>query len=159
MAEHSPRNQSSAKEWLDRARLDADNARSLHEVAMPAYDNVGFLCQQATDKLLKGYLVPHGCTIPKTHDIRTLLVGHIAAVDADLARQARLADELTPYAVAARSPSGFGPVSRVTAAQLIAFMERPWALFEPRIQEPVAAEEEQKPSTDAADEADGDSDD
>ncbi|MFO8080997.1 MAG: HEPN domain-containing protein, partial [Armatimonadota bacterium] len=69
----SPEAEESAKEWLDRARLDAENALALYDSYPSAYDNVGFLCQQATEKLLKAYLVAHSHSFPKTHDIRTLL--------------------------------------------------------------------------------------
>jgi HEPN domain-containing protein len=133
MDAHSRSTEASARRWLERARLDLEDAKALHDLRPTAYDNVGFLCQQATEKLLKAFLVAHRQSFPKTHDIRTLLVGHVAAIDSQLAVEARFADELTPYAVAARYPAGFAPVSRETADELIATMDRVWDLFEPRI--------------------------
>lgn len=138
MDKRSPEAEESARRWLDRAELDADNARSLYDSFPSAYDNVGFLCQQAIEKLVKAFLISHSQDYPKTHDIRTLLIAHVEAIDAELAVEARFADELTPYAVAARYPAGFDPVSRETAERLIRIMERAWDLFGPRILETLS---------------------
>jgi len=150
MMQHSPETAAKAREWLERARLDLEDAKRLHATRPSGYDNVGFLCQQATEKVIKAFLVAHETDFPKTHDIRALLVGQVATIDAELAREARFTDELTPYAVAGRYPAGFEMVDRECAETLIAIMDRAWALFEPRITallEPEADDE-------GADEAD-----
>lgn len=141
MSEHWPNDADKTVEWLERARLDSHDARALYEASPSSYDNVGFLCQQATEKVIKAFLVAHGVDFPKTHDIRTLLVGYVAAIDGDLAVEARFADRLTPYAVAGRYPAGFGMVSRECAEELLELMDRAWALFEPRIAEVLGGRE------------------
>lgn len=146
-------------EWLERARLDVNDARALYETSPSSYDNVGFLCQQATEKVIKTFLVAHDVDFPKTHDIRTLLVGYVAAIDSDLAVEARFADRLTPYAVAGRYPAGFGMVGRECAEELLELMDRAWALFEPRIAEVLAARAADEDAYEAeADEPDADPD-
>ncbi len=48
-----------ARQWIEKARsdlLNADNNLASKEVP---YDTVCFHCQQAAEKLLKGYLVAH----------------------------------------------------------------------------------------------------
>lgn len=148
MSDHSPDGAGKIVEWLERARLDVHDARALYEASPSSYDNVGFLCQQATEKVIKAFLVAHDVDFPKTHDIRTLLVGYVAAIDGGLAVEARFADRLTPYAVAGRYPGGFGMVSRECAEELIELMDRAWALFEPRIAS-VLEEAGDKPDPDA----------
>lgn len=140
MSERSSDAEAKAVQWLKRAHLDVHDARALYEASPSAYDNVGFLCQQATEKIIKAYLVARGVDFPKTHDIRTLLVGYVAVIDRELAFEARFADQLTPYAVAGRYPAGFGMVSRECTKELIGLMDRAWALFEPRVTAPPPAE-------------------
>jgi HEPN domain-containing protein len=62
-----------AKRWFDKAKndlLDADNNLAADEVP---YDTVCFHCQQAAEKLLKGFLVAHGCEYPITHNLFVIL--------------------------------------------------------------------------------------
>ncbi len=141
MGAQSPDTAAETGRWVTRARLDLDNAKALYETLPAAYDNVAFLCQQAVEKLVKAFLVAHATPFPKTHDIRTLLVGHVAEIEPELALEARFADELTPYVVASRYPEGSAMVTRECAEELIALMDRAWALFEPRILEILECEE------------------
>lgn len=39
----------------------------------PAFHTICFLCQSAAEKYLKGYLIAHGWTLERTHDITRLL--------------------------------------------------------------------------------------
>lgn len=61
--------------------------------------------------------------------------------------EARFADELTPYAVTARCPAGFDPVSRETAKSLLGAVEQVWALFEPRIMTMIAPNDDAEQSS------------
>ncbi len=62
-----------AKRWIDKATgdlLNADNNLAAKEVP---YDTVCFHCQQVAEKLLKGFLVAHGCEYPITHNLFVIL--------------------------------------------------------------------------------------
>lgn len=58
MSDHSPDGAGKIVEWLERARLDVHDSRALYEASPSSYDNVGFLCQQATEKVIKAFLGP-----------------------------------------------------------------------------------------------------
>ncbi len=92
-----------AKRWFDKARndlLDADNNLAADKVP---YDTVCFHCQQAAEKLLKGFLVAHGCEYPITHNLFVIL-DKVIEYDR-LAESLREAlSLLNPYAVEVRYP-------------------------------------------------------
>lgn len=149
MARDAPDTDARTREWPDRARFDVENARTLFDASPSAYDNVGFLRPQAARKIIKAFLVGHCQSFPKTHDIRRLpAVGYVAKIDPELALAARFADELTPYAIEGRYPLGLDPLTRECAEELLATLDRAWALFEPRILELVAADKDEEPGPD-----------
>jgi len=92
-----------AKRWFDKAKsdlLDADNNLAAHKVP---YDTVCFHCQQAAEKLLKGFLVAHGCEYPIRHNLFVIL-DKVVEYDG-LAESLREAVALlNPYAVEVRYP-------------------------------------------------------
>lgn len=62
-----------ARRWIEKARndlLNADNNLAAQDVP---YDTVCFHCQQAAEKLLKGFLVARGCEYPLTHNLFVIL--------------------------------------------------------------------------------------
>lgn len=92
-----------ARRWFDKARndlLDADNNLAAERVP---YDTVCFHCQQAAEKLLKGFLVAHGCEYPITHNLFAIL-DRVIEHDplAESLREALAI--LNPYAVEVRYP-------------------------------------------------------
>lgn len=92
-----------AKRWFDKAKsdlLDADNNLAADKVP---YDTVCFHCQQAAEKLLKGFLVAHGCEYPITHNLFVILdnVVEYEPVAESLRETLAL---LNPYAVEIRYP-------------------------------------------------------
>ena len=92
-----------AKRWFYKAKndlLDADNNLASDKVP---YDTVCFHCQQAAEKLLKGFLVAHGCEYPITHNLFVIL-DKVVEYD-DLAESLRETIALlNPYAVEIRYP-------------------------------------------------------
>ncbi len=92
-----------AKRWFDKTKsdlLDADNNLAADKVP---YDTVCFHCQQAAEKLLKGFLVAHGCEYPITHNLFVIL-DKVIEYDG-LAESLREALALlNPYAVEVRYP-------------------------------------------------------
>jgi HEPN domain-containing protein len=92
-----------ATRWFDKAKndlLDADNNLSADKVP---YDTVCFHCQQAAEKLLKGFLVAHGCEYPITHNLFVILDKVIEHDNsAELLRETIAL--LNPYSVEIRYP-------------------------------------------------------
>jgi HEPN domain-containing protein len=58
--------------WLRHAGDDARIARGCLDLAPPAHGGAAYHCQQAAEKLLKGFLVLAGVDFRKTHDLDTL---------------------------------------------------------------------------------------
>lgn len=56
-----------AKEWLLKANNDFNSAR--HELTVPNYDLVCFLCQQCIEKMMKGILIQNNHLPPRTHNL------------------------------------------------------------------------------------------
>ena len=62
-----------ARQWVAKASNDLLNADNNLRSAEIPYDTVCFHCQQAVEKLLKGYLACLGQSPPVTHDLLLLL--------------------------------------------------------------------------------------
>ncbi len=92
-----------ARRWFDKAKSDLLNADNNLVADKVPYDTVCFHCQQAAEKLLKGFLVAHGCEYPITHNLFVIL-DKVVEYDA-LAESLREALALlNPYAVEIRYP-------------------------------------------------------
>ncbi len=92
-----------ARRWFDKAKSDLLNADNNLVADKVPYDTVCFHCQQAAEKLLKGFLVVHGCEYPITHNLFVIL-DKVVEYDA-LAESLREAIALlNPYAVEVRYP-------------------------------------------------------
>jgi HEPN domain-containing protein len=61
------------REWVKKAEEDYVLARNGSRSKVPVHDGVCFPCQQCAEKYLKGLMEESGLTIPKTHDLDTLL--------------------------------------------------------------------------------------
>jgi HEPN domain-containing protein len=92
-----------AKRWFDKAKndlLDADNNLAADKVP---YDTVCFHCQQAAEKLLKGFLVAQGCEYPITHNL-FLILDKVIEYDGLAESLRETLALLNPYAVEIRYP-------------------------------------------------------
>jgi HEPN domain-containing protein len=92
-----------ARRWFDKARndlLDADNNLAADKVP---YDTVCFHCQQAAEKLLKGFLVAHGCEFPITHNLFVIL-DKVVECDRSAESLRETLAVLNPYSVEIRYP-------------------------------------------------------
>lgn len=67
-----PESNQLANEWFEKANHDLQDANILFKNAGHS-DTICFLCQQAAEKYLKGFLVNNKITPPKIHDLPTLL--------------------------------------------------------------------------------------
>jgi HEPN domain-containing protein len=92
-----------AKRWIEKARsdlLNADNNLAAREIPC---DTICFHCQQAAEKLLKGFMVARGCEYPITHNLFVILE-KVLEFDptADSLRETLAI--LNPYSVEVRYP-------------------------------------------------------
>ena len=65
-------NNEEVKEWLEVADRDFDSALLLNEAVRRHYEVICYLCAQALEKYLKGYLVFNDIVPKKTHDLNIL---------------------------------------------------------------------------------------
>ncbi len=81
------------------------------------YRVVAYHAQQCVEKYLKAYLVLHGTDFPYTHNIARLveLCSEQSAWDETL----KDAEELTPFAIAARYPGENEPVSEAESRRAV----------------------------------------
>lgn len=61
------------REWMRHADEGLGVAEREMQYESPAYHTICFLCQNAAEKYLKGYLIAKGWTLKKTHDIAELI--------------------------------------------------------------------------------------
>jgi len=92
-----------AGSWIEKAKNDLLNADNNLAAEQIPYDTVCFHCQQAAEKLLKGFLVAHSREYPITHNLFVILED-ILEYDhsADSLRQSLAI--LNPYSVEIRYP-------------------------------------------------------
>ena len=93
-----------AKAWMIKAWRDLETARRVATGEPPFYDVAVYHCQQAAEKAVKAFLVYHGKSHEKTHDIE-VLVDLASEIDSGFSRLADAADALTPYATRFRYPN------------------------------------------------------
>jgi HEPN domain-containing protein len=89
--------QDSVQNLLQRARFDEQSADILLAHGGPE-SIIGFLCQQAIEKMLKAVLVSKGVHVPKTHDI-VYLKQLLQDAGAELPQEFADLDLLAPFAV------------------------------------------------------------
>jgi len=91
-------------EWIYFARMDYDCALHLARTRRPApIEIVCYHCQQAVEKILKGYIAAQGGTIVKTHDLK-ILIEQCKQYSSDFGEYAKLCSNLTTYISSTRYP-------------------------------------------------------
>lgn len=113
-----------ARQWLAHADEDIRLARYglTMTAALPPYRLIAYHAEQAAEKCLKGYLVLQRVDFPYTHNLGHLL--DLCAAHASWPTQLRDAEELTPFAIAARYPGEDEEVTLVEAVRSIDIAER-----------------------------------
>lgn len=96
-----PLENSEVADWLAHAEEDALTARLVSPHGLHAI--VGFHCQQAAEKWLKGLTVACGLVPPRTH-VLSLLLGQLRAAGVELSELDVACSELTPWATVSRYP-------------------------------------------------------
>ena len=89
--------------WLLKAAHDLASARKLAAGPDPYLDTACYHCQQAAEKVIKGFLVFHDHRVEKTHDVEFLL-GLAMRYDATFSACLDAGARLTPFATAYRYP-------------------------------------------------------
>ena len=92
--------------WLLKAHGDLHTAVQIGGLADGHLDVGVYHCQQAAEKTLKGYLLFHGVSFEKTHDLKKL-VRQAEPLAAGFNQFREAAAILTPYIAAYRYPDEF----------------------------------------------------
>ena len=111
-----------ARQWAEKAEHDLTAARDLleHSSNCP-FDVVCFHAQQAVEKYMKALLVSLSITFPKTHDLRKLF-----DLMPDPAKKLFKIEDLllvNRYAIDARYPGDYEPITRTNAKRAIRIAE------------------------------------
>jgi len=121
--------------WLVKARHDWSAARKTSTPDSEEMDVAAFHCQQAAEKMLKGYLVSRGIEFEKVHDLRRLL-DHCAAADSDFDSLREAVEPLTLYAIAFRYPGPADP-TRQEVASALQVVKQVWTFVAQRMDKAV----------------------
>jgi HEPN domain-containing protein len=103
--------------WLQHATEDARIARGCLQLDPPSLGGAAYHCQQAAEKLLKGFLVRAGIDFRKTHDLDTLGLAVLAHFPSVAALLTPLRD-WTMWSVAYRYPGEAEPEPEPSTEEL-----------------------------------------
>ena len=96
------------QQWMDKGNDDLRSAEFLSTMHYPTPDEViCFLCQQSSEKYLKGFLFFHDIEPPKTHNLIELLE-MCKEIDSNFSVLLPQLNTLTDYAVNPRYPNELG---------------------------------------------------
>jgi HEPN domain-containing protein len=109
--------------WLAKARNDLLNIENNLAARQVPWDTVCFHAQQAAEKHLKAFLVSHGQTPPRTHDLVALLAD-CARIDAGLAALEDECRALTYYSVGVRYPADLYEPTEADGRRMVAAAHR-----------------------------------
>lgn len=112
----------SSKPWLDRAWMDLYSAQCLATHHPAPYEVICSLCQQATEKALKGFLAHHRVEPPRTHD-GLVLCSLCEKIEPRFQQYEEDCGKLNPYAVMARYPNQL-ELEKVDADRALSYSDR-----------------------------------
>jgi HEPN domain-containing protein len=111
------------RQWVQSAENDLRTAEHMLTLEGDCpFDVVCFHAQQCAEKYIKAFLVYQSVDFPKTHDLVILL--RLAAQAAPLAIRLEDLQPLNRYAIEARYPGDWEPISRAEAEKALAIAER-----------------------------------
>ena len=106
------------RRWVQKAEHDLLTASHTLKLTDDCpYDTICFHAQQCVEKYLKGLLFQLEIDFPRTHDLRLLIQKLPRAVAKSLPRDDALA--LNRYAIEARYPEDWDPISRLETEKAI----------------------------------------
>ena len=91
------------KGWLDFASRDINSAKHLLSMHPVPLEVICYLCEQAAEKALKGYLIYQNVEPPRTHDLKLLCI-MCTDIDKTFKEISQTCGDLTLYAVQPRYP-------------------------------------------------------
>ena len=118
----SPRNKKLAQEWFQIGQSDFRFAKAGLEELKSFYPQICFLCQQAVEKYLKGFMVFHKRDFPKIHDL-TQLARICGKINKGFLKIFGKTDILTQYYLTSRYPLEYQPAGKSEAKQAIKIAE------------------------------------
>jgi HEPN domain-containing protein len=113
------------KNWIVKAQHDLLAAQKLSSDSEIYSDIAIYHCQQSAEKAIKGFLILHNQSFPRTHDLR-LLIQLAIVIDPSFQHCQEAAELLTPYATAFRYPSD---VMQPTTEELQEAIEKASEIF------------------------------
>jgi HEPN domain-containing protein len=99
-------NNEEVQEWLEVADRDLDSALLLNEAVRRHFEVICYLCAQAAEKYLKGYLVFNDIIPKKTHDLKQLNLD-CSEIDSDFQNVYDECRFLTEFAKDIRYPNKY----------------------------------------------------
>ena len=90
-------------EWIQIAESDFDSAKILNEAVRKHYEVICYLCAQAAEKYLKGYLISKDIVPEKTHNL-PFLNNLCVRIDSNFGNIKRACDFLNQFANNIRYP-------------------------------------------------------
>ncbi len=123
------------KQWLERAQYDFETAQGMLRIRKYLY--VGFMCQQAIEKLLKAILASQSQEIPYIHNLVRLAELSQVYMKRTNDQQLHL-QNLTPFCIKARygdyKDSLSKMLTRIKAQELLTKTERLYQCLQKHIQ-------------------------
>jgi len=111
------------RQWVQSAENDLRTAGHMLTLEKDCpFDVVCFHAQQCAEKYIKAFLVNQSIDFPKTHDLVILL--RLAVQGAPLAIPLEDLQPLNRYAIEARYPGDWEPISRSEAEEAVAVAQR-----------------------------------
>jgi HEPN domain-containing protein len=111
------------RRWLAKAASDRLNIENNLRAPTVPWDTVCFHAQQVAEKALKAFLVFHGRTPARTHDLVAVL-DECARIDDTLSALAADCRRLTYYAVGARYPDDLYEPDEAAGREMVAVSQR-----------------------------------
>ncbi|MEW6216691.1 MAG: HEPN domain-containing protein [Candidatus Bipolaricaulota bacterium] len=107
----SRRSPDDPREWLRRARSSLLKAQRAFGVSGVYLEDLCYDAQQAAEKALKAVLIHLNKPFPYVHDL-AVLIARLEEAGVGVPERMKLAAGLTDYAVEARYPGAFEPVTQ-----------------------------------------------
>ncbi len=121
------------RRWIELAKDELKMAEDLMSVEFPVYKGVCLHCQQAVEKIMKGYVLTLGLEIVKTHDI-SKIGSQIFGQDESCENIIQRVVHFTDYSIRGRYPDDFEDIEDSEARQVLLLSHEVVAFFRIKIQ-------------------------
>ena len=135
---HDPARVADTLAWLGKSELDLRAARNGLAASPPLVEDVLFHCQQAVEKVLKGFLTWHDSPFRKTHDL-AVIGQQCVELDNSLESLCSRAGGLTVYAWFFRYPGQSEHPAEEEARQALALAQEVYDAIHDRLPEDIRA--------------------